>query len=387
MTMMISLVEGLLVIIKNYQSMLVILLLSCCLIQGIQAQTTGLEINYQGGYNVPIHPRYPAIETATHGLEIAVLHQAKKERLWAILHKRPQIAYLMGYQTLGNQRILGHALYVMPSLNFSVFNVGKLEGQFRIGWGLAYVTRSFHSVFNPTNIVMGARLNACATVRFTAKYAITPAWRLYLGLSASHYSNGGFVKPNLGINIPALLVGVQYEWGKAIAPSDSLRRQVLAQLAPFSKHIRPFVRVALGGTEIAASQGVKYPIYGMSLGVSKLLARISKIHLAVNYLYNTAPRAFDQHQGTRTLKHWDYARMGVQAGHELLFGRWGLLSSFEVYLNEHRFQRSIWAVELGFNFYSRNYFKQQGQQFWLGCHVRTYGGEAEFVQVVLGFQW
>lgn len=351
------------------------------------AQSTGIEINYQGGYNIPIHPRYPTIKAPAHGIELAVLHQAKVERLWAILHKRPQIAYLLGTQTLGNKAVLGHAFYAVPSLNFRVFKVGYLEGQFRIGWGVAYMTKSFHSVFNPQNIVMGAKLNACATVRFLTRYAITSSWRVFLGMSVTHYSNGGFVKPNLGINIPALQVGVQYEWGNTIVPNDSLRRHVLAGLAPFSKDIRPFLRVALGATEMIASNGVKYPIYGVTIGVSRMLARTSKLRLAVDYLYNTAPRAFDQHKGLIELKHWQYARISILAGHELLFGCWGLVSNLGVYLNAHRFQRNLLTAELGFNFYSRNYFKHQKWQFWLGCNVRTYGGEAEFVQVVLGFQW
>jgi hypothetical protein len=374
----------------SVQARLLVLLLVVLLLinkRGLCAQSTGIELNYQLGYHLPIHPRYPALNDAAHGFELAVLHQAKKERLWAMLHRRPQIAYLMGVQTLGNARVLGQALYAMPSLNFCWFKKRRLEGQVRIGWGLAYVTRSFHSTNNAANIVLGARWNACATVRLLLRYRLTARWRLQLGLAASHYSNSGFVTPNLGVNIPALQVGVQYEWGRAIAPNDSFRRQTLAVLPPLSKQVRPFVRTALGFTENVSSRGVKHPIYGVSLGVSRLLARSSKLLLAVDYLYNTAPRAFDQHQALRALKHWDYARLSVLAGHELLFGQWSLHSSLGVYLNAHRYQRSLLTAELGFNFYSRNYFEQQSQQFWLGCHVRTYGGEAEYVQVVLGFQW
>ena len=403
MMMMTFLEEGLLVIIRKYKSIcravlqysptiykgLFVIIIGLCQLPSSQAQQLGLEINYQAGYNVPIHPRYPQIQAPSQGLEIAVLKKAKKERWWAALHQYPEIAYLMGYQSLGNADVLGHAFYAMPSLNFRVFQAGAFQGHFRIGWGLAYLTNSYHSVFNPQNIVMGAALNACATVRFLTHYQLHPSWRIFLGLSASHYSNGGFVHPNLGINIPAVQVGVQYEWGEGptLAEKKQYRAQLLAQLPAFDKTIRPFVRLALGGTELSTSQGVKYPIYGLAVGASKLLARTSKIRLGVDYMYNTAPRAFDQHQGTRVLPHWDYARLSIMAGHELLFGHWGLVSNLGVYLNAHRFQRSLLTAELGFNFYSSNYLKRQRQQFWLGCQVRTYGGEAEFVQLVLGFQW
>lgn len=398
--MMTFLEEGLLVIIRNFVGMgraeyssitysLLILIIGLGHLPQAQAQQLGLEINYQGGYNIPIHPRYPTIQAPSHGLEVAVLKTPKKERLWAALHQYPQIAYLMGYQSLGNAEVLGHAVYAVPSLNFRVFQAGAFQGQFRIGWGLAYVTKSYHSVFNAQNIVMGAALNACATVRFLTHYQVHPSWKVFLGLSATHYSNGGFVHPNLGINIPAIQVGLQYEWGEKtdLSAQKKYRQELLAQLPAFDKKIRPYIRIALGGTEMATSQGVKYPIYGLTLGASKLLARTSKIRLGVDYLYNTAPRAFEQHQGFNALKHWDYARLSIVAGHELLFGHWGLLSNLGVYLNTHKFQRSLLTAELGFNFYSKNYLKQQQQQFWLGCHVKTYGGEAEFVQLVLGFQW
>jgi hypothetical protein len=45
--------------------------------------------------------------------------------------------------------------------------------------------------------------------------SVTPQLKPSLGLSFTHFSNGAFQKPNLGLNIPSVNVGLEYGFGKA----------------------------------------------------------------------------------------------------------------------------------------------------------------------------
>lgn len=367
-----------------------IILMQGWLVTNTHAQQYGVEANYQFGSHIPIHPKYPAIYDYSHTAEIALLQRTEGKKIWSILYQKPTVSYLFAYQTLGNQAILGEAFYVVPSLDFTAFSVKRFDMQVRIGWGVGIVTKTFDSFTNPTNIVMGSPINACATVRAIFRYRLSKRLHACLGGGITHYSNGGFTKPNLGINIPFAQVGLQYTFGDVtqISKKRTAEEQALIDALPkLNQSFRPFITISLGLTELAATRGVKYPIYGVSLGVSRLMARISKLSLSVEYLYNTAPYAIDRHTAVIELEHLNYARFSILATHELLFGHFGFVTAVGAYFNKHKSQRSVIATKIGFNFYLKNYFKKIKHQLWLGCHVRAYAGEAEFVEFVLGYNW
>lgn len=367
--------------IKKYVSVLLLFVAPTLL-----AQQYGIETNYQFGYNIPIHPKYPKIEAYSHTAEIALLQQTQGKKIWSVLYKQPNVVYLFAYQTLGNQQILGETFYVVPSLDFRIFKFQRLDMNVRIGWGAGIMTKTYNSFYNKENIVIGSTINACATVRVQFRYRVLDRVHVTLGGGISHYSNAGFTKPNIGINIPFAQIGVQYYF-QAKPVSDSLSAQIIANLPTLNQRFRPFITLGIGFTESGGFNGPKYPIYGVSIGVSRMMTRISKLSLSVEYLYNTAVYAFDKNNGAVVLEPLNYSRFSILATHELLFGNWGFVTSLGVYLNKHTSQRSLLATKIGFNFYFKNYFKHFKHQLWAGCHVRAYGGEAEFVEFVLGYNW
>lgn len=350
------------------------------------AQQYALETSYQFGTNIPIHPRYPTIQTYSHTGEITLLQHTQAKRIWSILYKQPTVAYSFAYQTLGNEEILGNAFYVVPSLDFKIFEIGRLDMRARVGWGVGLITKQYDSFRNRENIVIGSPINACVSLRALFRYRILETLHVQLGAGITHYSNGGFTNPNLGINIPFVQVGLQYSFRKP-ALSDRLSRELIGTLPSLNQSIRPFIQIGLGLTEVASTRGPKYPIFSIALGVSRLMARISKLSFSVEYLYNTAPYAFDRQNAAVDLKHLNYARFATLLTHELLFGHWGFVTGIGIYVNKHRYQRSLIVSKVGFNFYLKNYFKKMKHQLWAGCHVRAYAGEAEFVEVILGYNW
>lgn len=349
-------------------------------------QQYALELSYQFGTNIPIHPKYPKIESYSQAGELTLLQHTQANKIWTILYGQPTVAYSFAYQTLGNEAILGHAFYVVPSLDFSIFKLKRLDMRARIGWGAGLITKRYDSFYNKNNIVIGSTVNACVSLRALFRYRILERLHLQIGGGITHYSNGGLTNPNLGVNIPFAQIGIQYSFQQPVV-SDSLSKQLMAQLPNLNQSFRPFVQIGLGLTETATSRGPKHPIYSIAFGVSRLMARISKLSLSVEYLYNSSPYAFDRQNGGVDLEHLNYTRFSILASHEFLFGHWGLATTFGVYLNQHKYQRSLIVSRVGFNFYLQNYFKNFKNQLWLGCHIRAYAGEAEFVEVLLGYNW
>lgn len=371
--------------------------LGCCVWS--QAQTWSLEGTVQVGGNIPIHPKYPSLHPGTPAFEIGWLHHTQGKTLWSHLHRRPTVALLLGHQALGNDAVLGRAWHFIPALDFRLWQRQRFTLQARVGWGLAWLTRRYDAWNNPQNIAIGSHLNAAASLRLLGSYRLLPHWSVVFGLGATHYSNGRLSLPNLGVNIPFGKIGVQYHFGEPYQvaecphtdePYDSTDYPVDNNGAPARRGaiaFSPYLLAGIGLTEMSTSRGPKYPLYHIELGASARLARISLVSISVQYAYHSATAAFDRNNGGLAYQHFNYARLSVAATHELLFGNWGFVFALGVYLNEHRFQRSLLLTRIGFNLYLNNYPKKDRHQWWLGTYVRTYGGEAELVEIALGYRW
>ncbi len=145
--------------------------------------------------------------------------------------------------------------------------------------------------------------------------------------------------------------------------------------------------LGLGLTQNYAG-GPKHAVYMAAVGVSKFLARISKISLSFEGLYHSGFYAFDQHNAGRLqLQHKNYMRYSCWIGHELIFGHLGVYFSLGSYLSKHRFEqkRHKFSAKVGFNLYLNNYFKKFDHQLYLGAYVRAYGGAAELFELNIGY--
>lgn len=353
---------------------------------GTKAQSLGVESSFNIGKHLVIHPKSPPILLPSYSAEIALIKRSQARKIWEILYNNPTISYTLSYQTLGNQKILGNAISLIPAIHFQLLKKKKSSLQIRVGWGLGIITQKYNSLANPSNIVIGSHLNAAATLRAIFKYNITKKIQFLLGGGINHYSNGRIAIPNLGANIPFVQIGIQYHFKSTII-ADSLSQKIIQSLPRLNQSIRPFVSLGLGLTEIGATQGVKYPIYTLSVGISRRMARISKLSLSFGYLYNKATYNFDKNNGGIRYQYFNYSRIAVAITHEFIFGHLGFVTTVGVYLNKHRFQRSIILSKIGFHLYLHNYFKKMKHQLWAGGYVRAYAGEAEFVEFVLGYNF
>lgn len=354
----------------------------------LNAQSKGIETAYQVGYTIPAHINFPSILNPSYSAELTYWFKTKDKCLWHKLYKYPEIHFSATFQSLGNDKILGHAIGLIPNMSFQIYQKKRFDIQARIGWGLAYITKYHDNFNNPQNIALGSHINLYARTHIHFRYKILHNLRLNFGLGILHYSNGGFSNPNLGINIATGQIGLQYIFSypvpMPIETPDSNRQ--LPPLAKGHKTFRPYLSIGLGLTE-KGFRGPKYPIYVVSAGVSRLFGRISKVSAGLEYIINMAQYEFHRHNSNKKIAISQVHRFSILFSHELLFGNFGFYTGGGVYLNKHLSQRSLIIAKIGFNFYLHNYFKKIKHQLWAGFHVRSYFGEAEFVEFVLGYNW
>ncbi len=96
--------------------------------------------------------------------------------------------------------------YLGTAFGFNAFHywtthLGKLSFTQSAGAGFGYLTKCFDQTTNYKNTAIGSHVNFSLFVGEKVSYSITKSFELSAFLHLNHFSNSGFKKPNLGLNI------------------------------------------------------------------------------------------------------------------------------------------------------------------------------------------
>lgn len=315
------------------------------------------------------------------GLNFSWQTYGKKE--WHQHHGYPLLGLSLQYFELGDPQVLGQAMAAFPFITLKVVDRPKWLLQFRVGSGLAWVTRPYDRLDNPLNNGIGSRLNNATAFRLVAGVPLSPHWTIFAGGSFSHFSNGAAQMPNLGINVPALSASVSYtpnpvgggsleKWDASKRPPGRFGAQVYFSMA-----------YKESGTPGAA----KWPVYmGSAAGVYRI-SKVQNLLFGVEYEYHKSIFLFSLHtfaSHTALEARQDATRWMVFLGNEWLFGNTGLLVQAGYYVS-----RQSYLVP--FPFYNRlglrYYLPPLGRpatQFFASIYLKSHIITAEYISIGIG---
>jgi hypothetical protein len=154
------------------------------------------------GFLLPHH-------AAMKGLQVQHLQMAEAELGFPFfsepnakaMYHHPQTSLVFSYAGLGNPEVLGNAFSLVPSIHFNHSNLKRFRFGFKGGFGLAYLPKVFSVNSNYRNISLSNNLNAAVLLRYGFDYFFGKHLALSAGIGFSHFSNGSFAVPNLGVNL------------------------------------------------------------------------------------------------------------------------------------------------------------------------------------------
>ena len=341
-----------------------------------------LEMQTAVGVSVPNHPRFtPIIEPAFYTALVA--GWATNDRTWGAPIGAPLLRIAVSRQSLGNSGVLGNAYGVVPSLQFLLLRRQKWTYLFGAGLGISYMDKPYLQNVNEKNTVIGSAISFFGAADLAVKYRLNDNFQLGAALLLTHYSNGNYKQPNLGVNIasPCLSISYHYKYNK----KNTLETAVNTNYT-IDKNVHLFLRGSYGLTE-RGLDGPKYPVYIIGVGAARRVGAVHRFTAGAEYIYNTSPYQFLVHTGQldAATARTQTERGVIFVGHELLMGHVGFVTEGGVYLNKHYSQHSWISTKIGFNFYPQHQQKHSRLQAYLGTYIRAYFGEAEFVEVVGGF--
>jgi hypothetical protein len=282
------------------------------------------------------------------GFEVNLQRQTTGAAPWHEWYKYPKIGLALTYYDFHNP-ILGHVFAASPYISKTFSRGPKHDFSFRLGAGLAYLTNPYNQETNHKNTIASSALNATLQMRFEYDYALTSHLGLLAGIGLNHYSNGATTKPNFGVNLPSLVLGLNYHEQR---PAPTYHNP-----APLPDDIgRTFFNVStsLGYKQRTEGDKKKYLVNSVTLAVGRRMNRKSNLLLGVEGFNDRSLKATLEDTTRAGLKQPDVKKAGVFIGHELLFGRLAFDSHLGFYVYAPYKSSTAYYERLGLKYHFTN---------------------------------
>ncbi len=318
----------------------------------------------------------------TTGGELNIGIQTYGKRDWHEAQKLPVFGLAFSYLNFGDKEIFGTGVGLMPNLNLRFLKRKRFYGDFRFGVGLAWLNRPFNYASNPTNNAIGSNLNTIVGFRFGTNWIINEHWTTLAAVSLTHYSNAASSLPNLGINIPALNLGVRYT-PQPLMEADYVRT---GRSPEFDKRFHLGIYQGLGIKESQAFAGPKYPVYVSRLSVHRRLKHNNRLYAGFEYEYAMHVLAFTQHIGlfeTEKERRKNAQRAMLFIADEVSFGRVSLWLQAGTYMTRSYLQPWFLYTRLGIRYYP--FIARKGHpRIHIGLYMKSHKEVAEYVDYGIG---
>jgi hypothetical protein len=362
------------IICNRYARTCVIALLLMCFNFSVFAQNTPnsytVGLNYLPGFLIGHRNDIKNLEAHVQGIELQ-LKSKSPENYWSTFYSQPQLGVKIFYMDLGLD-ISGEVISVIPTAEFCMKKYKRGQLDFGIGTGIGYLTEKFDAKENPRNQAIGSHINAALQVSMNVNHELSDRWLLTTGATVTHFSNGSFRTPNLGVNMPSATLGLHYNFGErnhelldrdsmvwhrySVALSYAFKEQNLARPEPFHLYNANF-------TMLKRQNYTRDFRFGADLF-------LDKTH--IYYLDPSAPRT--------DVNPLDITELGVFAGYQWLITRISLVGDIGVYLYRPTDAKFITYQRMGLIYhYTDNFF--------IKSFLKIHFGTADFFDFGIGYKF
>jgi hypothetical protein len=309
----------------------------------------------------------------TYGFQLNIGMQGTKNKTQKV-YNTPQTGFSLAYFDLANPEVLGSAVCLLAYADLPVVRKNNFLFSMHLADGFAFITKRFDAVENHKNTVMATRLNAAIQIFFQTKYVLSKHTDLRLALGMTHFSNGSFATPNLGINNMSLSTGIVFYFDSAHAiPSKEI-------LPPPDKKIRLEVLAALGPKEIYPAGGKKYFAWTASAAAFKMFSHKYRLGVGTDFIYDlslTERFARDSVYSTAISNRF---RSGIYIANELILSRLTAMLDLGFYIYSPYKRDGIAYHRIGLKyFFTDNWFANYT--------LRTHYGKADNIELGLGYRF
>lgn len=331
----------------------------------------GLEETVHFGSILPHRPLVnEIIEGHSFIYEISFFKNTFGEEAWQQSYQYPRIGISAMYLNLGNEAELGNSFGVFPYIQFPLTK-NKIRWELRFGYGLGYIEKPFDRATNYKNIAIGSRFNALINFNSLWKYQASPAIAFSAGISMVHFSNGSYVRPNLGFNAFSLNTGVSYSFGKE-------KEQLINEISNIDKSWQHFLIFNSGLKEIPPVEGPKYMVANLAYNLVKPISNKSNYGVSADFFYNSSLEALIEQNDNIPASNVDNFRVGISAMYGISVGKLML----SVHMGGYIMPR---YTDNGFLYHRINSRYTINKKLFFNLGLKSHFAVADFIEMGIGY--
>ncbi len=335
------------------------------------------RINY--GYMINHHLEMKIFNAHFPSFEINLGKETYGRERWQTMYDYPFIGVSYWYSQLGGSELVGSAHAVFPYVNYPIIRNRKNELNFRVGLGLAYLTKCFDRLDNYKYIAIGSHVNAAINLMAEYRWRFSPKMNFAVGLALMHFSNGSTKTPNYGINTPAINLAFAYRLSKE---NTYLSKKIMPRLSLFEFPGTKSIDLSIGATaaykDMGSEYGRTFMIYNMFGSVMKQFSFKSSVGLGFDATYDESDFYLAklnkvEYQNSRQLR-----RFGVGPVYQLNMSKLSYNFALGLYIKGKMVPSGVY-FKFGLQYMIT-------EKLFANLTLRTHYGQADFVGIGLGFK-
>ncbi len=319
----------------------------------------------------------PDVTEKSHAFELAISKVTKGNKEWEKKLNYPEIGGALFIARFGDNEIFGNAYAVIPYAKLWLVRRKAVDFYTRIGFGLGYVTKPYDRVSNPSNNVIGSKINNCTQFSFGLDFKVRRELSLFTALNFTHFSNASFQSPNLGINYLAFSTGFRYQPNPT---KGNYNQEPVAK--PMQKNFFRF-NYAMAFYANRAPGGPKYPIYIFSAAYSRATSINNRVFTGVNYAFDVGKKELISQfvYGVKPIKASD---LSIFIGDEIYLGRISFDALLGVYILKAYDSKPPVFAKLGMNYHAVRFGPSNEKSLFFGVHMKTHYSVAQYFDIGVG---
>lgn len=349
--------------------------------QRFQAANLLYESRVNYGFLIAHHVEMEIYNSHFPSFEFTIAQAAYGKQQWEAFYNYPVTGVTYWNAWLGNSRDLGQAHAVFPYISFPWIKNNRNELNFRLGAGMAYLTKKFDRLDNYKFTAIGSHLNAAINLMIEYRWKPLHQLQLSAGLQLMHFSNGSTKTPNYGLNIPALSAGAAFRLNKE---NNYIRRRIRPDLTMFEFDGRKFLEIKAGTTfavkETGDTDGKRYNIYAGFISATRSLDYKNKLGLCFDLSWDGSDALLVARSNTEPYNKAELTKPGISAAYELVLSRMSFAFNLGFYIGGK-------DKSEGLSYYKAGIHYLITKDIFTNLTLKTHFARADFVGIGIGYRF
>jgi hypothetical protein len=291
---------------------------------------------------------------------------------WHKQYLNPSVGGEWQWIDLGNPEELGYANAFYSYMRLPLTRNIRLRQECRMGIGFVHLSKKYEIPENGKNLAAGSHINASIYLQYLLGIPISNKLNLTTGIGITHFSNAAYQIPNLGMNIAAVSLGLEWISSRPeVSPEAFKGTKLNNQLVSF---------LGFGVNEDFPPGGPKYLAINAAAEYSRGFSPRSSLLLRSDLFFNEAIRAALNRRENQKVGREKAIQLGLAGGYGLHFGDFMLRIMMGAYvIDEYRTHGT---------FYNRIGMQQKiSDHLVAAIGLKTHFAKAHHFEAGLGWIW